>query len=75
MAKVNIEVCDFCGQEQRSDEKVYWAQRFGGPVVIDFKRVPGCQVKQTYETSCRACASDILEAVNSAILKIKKEAK
>lgn len=71
MSKVEILVCDICGNEQRQDESIYWALRFGGPVIINFKGIPGCQQERRYETSCVHCARAIFNALDTKLDELK----
>lgn len=72
MAQITILKCDVCGDEQRSDAKIYWAMVHSGRIILDFKKCPGVQSDLSKECLCVVCARKIANAIRSAVDEIKK---
>jgi hypothetical protein len=78
MSVRKILVCDICKNEITEDDnnKKHWSHRWGGPVVVDIKAIPGVQRDWKWETMCYHCADELRETVNEFVaVKYKRAPK
>ncbi len=70
MAVLNIDKCDLCETEQRSDRDYkHWTQGYGN-IHLNLKNVPRVQSELQYYV-CPRCAEKIRDAIYECIAKLR----
>jgi len=71
VGRVEVLVCDLCKKTQEEKPGIHWTARFGGPVLLSFKGVPGVQTEISYDILCPYCANQLLESIRETVQQIK----